>query len=78
MASAINILRSGYYILRMLPFLLWMPLGMRLHSRRATHVFEDELVRNGLEETVASQLAKTFNKANMSAVKQLTSLRSWR
>jgi hypothetical protein len=77
MVSAINILRSGYYILRMLPFLFWAPLSMKLYSRRAAHTFEDELLRNGLEPATADQLVNTFKKANRDAVKQLASLRSW-
>jgi hypothetical protein len=77
MVSATNIMRSGYYLAKMLPVLLWVPISMRSHSRRAAHVFEKELVQSGLEPTVAHQLAEAFSKGNKGVIKKLTSLHTW-
>lgn len=78
MLSVTVIIRSGYYILKMIPLLVWTPLSLRLHLRRATATFEDELLRNGLEPDAADQIANAFNKACKSAIEQATSLRSWK
>jgi hypothetical protein len=77
MVSATNIMRSGYYLAKLLPVLLWTPVSMRSDLRRATHAFEKELLDSGLESTVAHQLAEAFSKGNKSLVKKLTSLRTW-
>ena len=77
MVSVTVIIRSGYYILKMIPLLVWTPLSLRLHLRRATATFESELIRNGLEPAVASEIANAFDKACKSAMEQATSIRSW-
>jgi hypothetical protein len=77
MVSATTILRSGYYIATMLPLLLWIPLGTRLHLRRATKAFEDELLNNGLEPSAAHQLGTAFNEAYKDAIGQVISPRNW-
>jgi hypothetical protein len=77
MVSATNVMRSGYYLAKMLPVLLWTPISMRSHSRRATDVFEKELLESGLEAAVAHQLAEAFSKGNKGVIKKLTSLRTW-
>jgi hypothetical protein len=77
MVSATNIVRSGYYLAKMLPVLLWVPISMRSHSHRATHAFEQELVQSGLEPTVAHQLADAFSKGNKGVIKKLSSLHTW-
>jgi len=77
MVSATNVMRSGYYLAKMLPVLLWVPISMRSRSRRATHAFEKELVQSGLEPTVAHQLAEVFSKGNKGVIKKLSSLHTW-
>ena len=63
MASVTAVLRSGYYIATLFPLLLWMPVGTRLHLRRARKAFEDELLKSGLEPTAAHHLATAMNCA---------------
>lgn len=63
--------------MKILPTLLWVPMGMRLGLRRATETFEDELLRSGLEPAVSHQIASTFNEAHKQLVKQLTSPKTW-
>jgi hypothetical protein len=77
MVSATNIMRSGYYLAKLLPVLLWAPVSLRSYSHRVTHAFEKELLDSGLEPTVAHQLAEAFNKGNKNMIKKLTSLRAW-
>lgn len=77
MVSVTSVLRSGYYITTLLRLLVWMPVGTRLHLRRATKAFEDELINSGLEPSDAHQLATAFNNAYKDVIRQLTSPRSW-
>jgi hypothetical protein len=77
MVSVTTTIRSGYYILRILPILLWIPVSVRSYSRRATRAFEKELLHSGLEPTVAHQLAEAFSKGNKGLIKKLTSPRTW-
>jgi len=77
MVSVTTILRSGYYIATMLPLLLWIPMGARLHMRRATKAFEDELLNNGLEPDAAHQLGTAFNQAYKDLIRQVIAPRSW-
>jgi len=76
MVSVTTIIRSGFYVARLLP-LLWIPLATRLRLRRATSAFENELLNSGLEPAAAHQLANTFNKTYMNLIKQATSPRNW-
>ena len=77
MASMMAILRSGYYIATLLPLLLWIPVSMRLHLRRAAKTFEHELLSGGLNPSVAHQLTTAFNYAQKDLISQLTSPRNW-
>ena len=77
MVSARTVLRSGYYIVALLPLLLWIPVGTRLHLRRATKAFESELLNNGLEPSAAHQLGTAFNAAYKDVIGQLISPRNW-
>lgn len=77
MVSLTSIARSGYYVVKMLPSLLWLPISVRTTIRRMTHVFEEQLVRSGLDHDVSRQLAEAYREANMELVGQMTSLRSW-
>jgi hypothetical protein len=77
MSSMTTIMRSGYYILRMLPVLLWIPLGTWSQLNRATSAFEDELLHSGMEPNAAHQLANAFKNSNKRVLKQLTSFRIW-
>lgn len=77
MASITTIMRSGYYILRMLPQFVWLPVDMRTRLRRATDAFEDQLLQNGINPDVARELAETYHKANKNLVNQLTSPKTW-
>lgn len=77
MVSVTTIARSGYYLLRMLPSLLWLPINVRTKIRRMTDVFEEQLVQSGLDHDVSRQLAEAYRKANRELVSQVTSLRSW-
>jgi hypothetical protein len=77
MVSVTTILRSGYHIATILPLLLWIPVGTRLHLRRARKAFEDELLNSGLEPSAAHQLAGAFNDAFKDVIRQVTSPRNW-
>jgi len=77
MVSVTTILRSGYYVMTLLPLLLWIPVGTRLHLRRATKAFENELLNNGLEPNAAHQLGTAFNDAYKHVIRQVISPRSW-
>jgi len=77
MVSATTIARSGYYILKMLPSLLWLPLSIRKNIGHMTDVFEEELIQSGLDHDVSHQLAKAYHDANKQLVSQMTSPRSW-
>jgi hypothetical protein len=77
MASVTTIIKSGYYILSLLPTLLWIPVNTRLQLRRATGNFESELLKRGLEPVVAEELASTFNEAYRGVIKEVTSTRNW-
>ena len=77
MVSATTIARSGYYVLKMLPSLLWLPISMRKNIGHMTDVFEEELIQSGLDYDVSRQLAKAYHDANKQLVSQMTSPRSW-
>jgi hypothetical protein len=77
MVSVTTIIKSGYYILSLLPTLLWIPVNTRLQLRRATGTFENELVKRGLEPAVAQELANAFNEAYRKVIKEVTSPRNW-
>ena len=77
MVSVTTILRSGYHIAALLALLISIPVRTRLHLRRATKAFEDELLKSGLEPSTAHQLATAFNDAYKDVIRQLTSLRNW-
>jgi hypothetical protein len=77
MVSATTVLRSGYYIAKLLPLLLWVPVSTRLHLRRATKAFENELLNNDLEPSAAHQLGTAFNDAYKDVINQVISPRNW-
>jgi hypothetical protein len=77
MVSATTIARSGYYILKIIPSLLWLPINIRRNIGRMTDVFEEQLIQSGLDHDVSRQLAKVYHDANKQLVSQITSLRSW-
>jgi hypothetical protein len=77
MVSATTIARSGYYILKILPSLLWLPLSIRRNIGHMTDVFEEQLIQSGLDYDVSHQLAKAYHDANKQLVSQMTSPRSW-
>ena len=77
MGSITTILRSGYYVTTLLPLLLWIPVGTRLHLRRATKTFEHELLSSGLEPSAAHQLATAFYHAYKDLIRQVASPRNW-
>ena len=77
MVSATTIARSGYYILKILPSLLWLPLSIRRNIAHMTDVFEKQLIQSGLDYDVSHQLAKAYHDANKHLVSQMSSLRSW-
>jgi hypothetical protein len=77
MVSATTIARSGYYILKILPSLLWLPINIRWNIGHMTDVFEDELIQSGLDHDVSRQLARAYHDANKQLVSQMTSMRSW-
>ena len=77
MVSATTIARSGYYILKIIPSVIWLPINIRWNIGQMTGVFEDELIQSGLDHNVSRELAKTYHDANKQLVSQMTSLRSW-
>ena len=77
MVSLTTIARSGYYLLKMLPSLLWLPINTRTKTGHMTDLFEDQLVESGLDRDVSRQLAEAYRRANKELVNQITSLRSW-
>ena len=77
MASFTAIMRSGYYIVRMFPSLLWTPMAMRRHLGRATDAFENQLLQSGIDRKVARELAETYRQTNKELISQLASPRSW-
>jgi hypothetical protein len=77
MVSVTTVVRSGYYVLRMLPSLLWLPIRIRTSIHHMTDVFEAQLIQNGLDQDVSRQLAKAYHEAHKELVSQMTSLRSW-
>jgi hypothetical protein len=77
MVSLTTIVRSGYYVLKMLPSLLWLPINVRTTIGHMTDVFEEQLVQSGLDHDVSRQLAEAYRRANRELVSQMTSLRSW-
>jgi hypothetical protein len=77
MVSATAIARSGYYILKIIPSLLWLPINIRRNIGHMTDVFEEQLIQSGLDHEVSRQLAKAYHDANKQLVSQITSPRSW-
>jgi hypothetical protein len=77
MVSVTAIIRSGYYVLRMLPSLLWLPISIRKSIHHMTDVFEAQLIQSGLDQDVSRQLAKAYHEAHKELVGHMTSLRSW-
>ena len=77
MVSLTTVARSGYYVLKLLPSVLWLPINTRTKIGQMTNVFEEQLVESGLDHDVSRQLAETYRKANKELVNQITSLRSW-
>jgi hypothetical protein len=77
MVSATTIARSGYYVLKMLPSLFWLPLSIRSNIGHMTGVFEKQLIESGLDHDVSRQLAKAYYDANKQLVSQIASPRSW-
>jgi hypothetical protein len=77
MVSATTIARSGYYILKIIPSLLWLPVNIRWKIGQMTDVFEDELIQSGLNHDVSRQLAKVYHDANKQLFSQIASPRSW-
>jgi hypothetical protein len=77
MASFTAIIRSGYYVIRMFPSLMWAPINMRRHLGRATDAFENQLLQSGINREVAQELAETYRHTNKELISQLTSPRSW-
>jgi hypothetical protein len=70
-------MRAGYYMAKMLPGFLWLPVEMRNHLRRATDAFEDQLVQSGVDVDTAHELAKTYHEANKQVISKITSPRAW-
>jgi hypothetical protein len=77
MVSVAAIVRSGYYVLKILPSLLWLPISVRTTIRHMTNVFEEQLIQSGLDHDVSRQLADAYREANRKLVSQMTSPRSW-
>jgi len=77
MVSIRGTARAGYYLAKMLPGFLWLPVEMRRHLRRATNAFEHQLLRNGLDGKVARELAETYREANKRVISTITSPRTW-
>jgi len=77
MVSATNIARSGYYVLKLLPSLLWLPISIRKNVNHMTSVFEEQLIQSGLNHETSHELAKAFHDANKQLISQMTSPRSW-
>jgi len=62
---------------RMETLLLVLPLGMRSRLVRARDVFEDELLRNGVDEAVAREISRAYEEANRELVIGPASLKAW-
>jgi len=77
MVSIRGTARAGYYIAKILPELLWLPVQTRRHLRRATDAFEDQLVQSGLDGKVARELAETYHEANKHVISTMTSPKTW-
>jgi len=77
MASITAIMRSGYYILRMLPHLVWLRVDMRARLRQATGAFEEQLLQSGLSQDIAHELAESYRGTNKHMIGQMTSPRFW-
>lgn len=76
MVSMTDIMRSGYYVLRMFPLLL-LPLQLKGHVRRAANAFEDQLLQSGLSPDIARELARAYEKANEDLMKTFSSPSTW-
>jgi len=61
----------------MFPLFLELPLGMRSRLVRARDVFEDELLRKGVDEAVAREISRAYEEANRELVIGLASLKAW-
>ena len=77
MVSLTTMTRPGYYVLKLLPSVLWLPINTRMKIGQISDVFEDQLMESGLDHDVSRELAETYRKANKELVNQITSLRSW-
>ncbi len=77
MVSVTGIARSGYYLLRMLPSFIWLPINVRTHIRHATNAFEEQLIESGLDQDISSQLAAAYHDANRELVSTVMSLKAW-
>jgi hypothetical protein len=78
MVSITTVLRSGYYVLRMLPSLIWLPINIRTSLRHTMTIFEEQLVQSGLDRDIARRLAEAYHEANKDLVGQFTSLKAWK
>jgi len=77
MVTVKAIIRSGHSLLTLLPTLLWVPVDARLQLRRATSIFENELLVNGLEPLVAHELANAFHETFKQVIREVTSPQNW-
>jgi hypothetical protein len=77
MTSVRATMRAGYYVAKILPKFLWLPVEMRKHLRRATDAFEDELRQSGVDPDTAHELAKTYHEANKQVISKITSPKAW-
>ncbi len=77
MVSITAMVRSGYYVLKILPSLLWLPVSVRTTIGHITDVFEAQLIQSGLDSDVSRQVAEAYRKANKRLISQMTSPKSW-
>jgi len=61
----------------MFPLFLELPLGMRRRLVRARDVFEDQPLRNGVDEAAAREILGGYEEANRELVIELASLKAW-
>ena len=77
MVSVTAIIRSGYYLLRMIPSLLWLTINVRTRIGHITDAFEDQLIQSGLDRDISRELSKAYHDANKELVSLMTSPKSW-
>jgi hypothetical protein len=70
-------LRSSYYVLKMLPHFLWLPVQTRSSLGHVRDAFLDQLVQDGLDTQVAHELAEAYDEANRQLIREMTSPRTW-